>query len=87
MASAAAAAGTARKHLLGTRAVVRGLYRDLVHAARLLEPPAQRTEVLQQIRSSFNQHRDLDPTTGTITSGSAHCGQGPSTPDGTCKLN
>jgi hypothetical protein len=40
----------------GKREVVRTLYKDLVHAARLLEPQSHSAEALTTIRSSFKQN-------------------------------
>lgn len=44
------------------RTLVRVLYKDLIHAARLLEPAAQRAEALQQIRASFRENLNLGPS-------------------------
>jgi hypothetical protein len=45
----------------GRRGVVLGLYRDLICAARLIEPPAQSAEVLTTIRSTFKSNATVSP--------------------------
>merc|ERR1711941_7187 len=49
----------------GRRGVVLGLYRDLVCAARLLEPPAHSAEALTAIRAAFKQKADLQDSGAT----------------------
>lgn len=49
----------------GRRGVVLGLYRDLVCAARLLEPPAHSAEALTTIRAAFKQNADLQDSDAT----------------------
>ena len=47
----------------GRRGVVLGLYRDLVCAARLLEPPAHSAEALTTIRTAFKHKAELQEST------------------------